>query len=167
MFVLKGLSFVWLYYSRSTWLIIMARLELDNKPNIIQFGWLLSALLIVILCAIIDNQGKLWDTDWCRSFIYYLQPRRRMNDPSRTCSFVHEKMLTKTTPARGRKDWLTGGLWLFRLSRNVWDEKYTNKLEWRVRWTWICFTNCLETYPKICWVLLNRVKVLQAVDEWF
>ena len=29
-----------------------------DKPNIIQFGWLLSALLIVILCAIIDNQGK-------------------------------------------------------------------------------------------------------------
>ena len=36
----------------------------DNRPNIIQFGWLLSALLIVISCAIIDNQGKLLDTDW-------------------------------------------------------------------------------------------------------
>ena len=66
-------------------------------------------------------------------------------------------------PEEGR----TGWLWLFRLGRNVWDEKYTNKLEWRVRWTWICFTNCLETALKICWVLLNRVKVLQAVDEWF
>ena len=74
-----------------------------DKPNIIQFGWLLSALLIVILCAIIDNQGKLRHWDWCWSFIYYLQPRRRMNDPSRTCSFVHEKMLTKT-PSCG-KDW--------------------------------------------------------------
>ena len=42
----------------------MVQAKPDNRPNIIQFGWLLSALLIVISCAIIDNQGKLLDTDW-------------------------------------------------------------------------------------------------------
>ena len=38
--------------------------SLNKKKNKIQFGGLLSALLIVISCRIIDNQGKLLDTDW-------------------------------------------------------------------------------------------------------
>ena len=67
-----------------------------------------------------------------------------MNDPSRTCSFVHEKMLTKTSQLEEGR---TGWLWLFRLGRNVWGDKKPKQSGVEVSGlvsTCICFRNCLS-----------------------